>query len=109
LTKRILITGAGSGFGKAAALGMAKNGHDIIAAAQISPQVMPLREEAKALGLNNLRVERLDLTDPTTSPRRSHGTSMCCGTMPVWAKPAQSGKSQSTSCARIMRSTFSSH
>jgi NAD(P)-dependent dehydrogenase (short-subunit alcohol dehydrogenase family) len=64
LTKRILITGAGSGFGKAAALGMAKNGHDIIAAAQISPQVMPLREEAKALGLNNLRVERLDLTDP---------------------------------------------
>jgi len=64
LTKRILITGAGSGFGKAAALGMAKNGHDIIAAAQISPQVMPLRDEAKALGLNNLRVERLDLTDP---------------------------------------------
>jgi NAD(P)-dependent dehydrogenase (short-subunit alcohol dehydrogenase family) len=64
LTKRILITGAGSGFGMAAALGMAKNGHDIIAAAQISPQVMPLRDEAKALGLNNLRVERLDLTDP---------------------------------------------
>jgi NAD(P)-dependent dehydrogenase (short-subunit alcohol dehydrogenase family) len=64
LTKRILITGAGSGFGKAAALGMAKNGHDIIAAAQISPQVMPLRDEANALGLNNLRVERLDLTDP---------------------------------------------
>ena len=64
MTKRILITGAGSGFGKAAALGMAKNGHDIIAAAQISPQVMPLRDEAKALGLNNLRVERLDLTDP---------------------------------------------
>ena len=64
MTKRILITGAGSGFGKAAALGMAKNGHDIIAAAQISPQVMPLRDEANALGLNNLRVERLDLTDP---------------------------------------------
>ena len=27
-------------------------------------QVTPLREEAKALGLDNLRVERLDLTDP---------------------------------------------
>lgn len=64
MTKRILITGAGSGFGKAAALGMAKKGHEIIAAAQISPQVMPLRDEANALGLNNLRVERLDLTDP---------------------------------------------
>ena len=63
MTKRILITGAGSGFGKAAALGMAKKGHEIIAAAQISPQVMPLRDEANALGLNNLRVERLDLTD----------------------------------------------
>src|SRR6516162_7518149 len=43
---------------------MAKKGHEIIAAAQISPQVMPLRDEANALGLNNLRVERLDLTDP---------------------------------------------
>ena len=31
MTKRILITGAGSGFGKAAAIGMAKNGHAIIA------------------------------------------------------------------------------
>ena len=32
--KTILITGAGSGFGKGAAIGMAKNGHDIIAALQ---------------------------------------------------------------------------
>lgn len=62
--KTILITGAGSGFGKAAAIGMAKNGHNVIATVQVSPQVTPLREEAKALGLDNLRVERLDLTDP---------------------------------------------
>ena len=61
--KTILVTGAGSGFGKAAAIGMAKNGHDVIATVQVSPQVMPLREEAQALGLPNLRVERLDLTD----------------------------------------------
>lgn len=61
--KTILITGAGSGFGKAAAIGMARNGHDVIATVQVSPQVMPLREEANALGLPNLRVERLDLTD----------------------------------------------
>ncbi|MDQ0063747.1 SDR family oxidoreductase [Paenibacillus harenae] len=63
-TKTILITGAGSGFGKGAAIGMAKNGHNIIATVHVSSQVTPLREEAEALGLTNLRVERLDLTDP---------------------------------------------
>lgn len=61
--KTILITGAGSGFGEGAAIGMAKNGHNIIATTQIAPQVTPLREKAKAMGLNNLRVEKLDLTD----------------------------------------------
>lgn len=64
MTKTILITGAGSGFGKAAAIGMARNGHTIIATTQVSSQVTPLREEAAALGLKNFRVERLDLTDP---------------------------------------------
>jgi NAD(P)-dependent dehydrogenase (short-subunit alcohol dehydrogenase family) len=64
MPKTILITGAGSGFGEAAAIGMAKNGHNVIATVQVSPQVTPLREKAKKLGLANLRVERLDLTDP---------------------------------------------
>ncbi len=63
MTKRILVTGAGSGFGRAAAIGMAKNGHSIIATTQVSSQVTPLREEAEALKLKNFRVERLDLTD----------------------------------------------
>jgi NAD(P)-dependent dehydrogenase (short-subunit alcohol dehydrogenase family) len=64
MSKTILITGAGSGFGKAAGLGMAKNGHKIIATTQVSSQVTPLREQAAALGLTDFRVERLDLTDP---------------------------------------------
>jgi NAD(P)-dependent dehydrogenase (short-subunit alcohol dehydrogenase family) len=64
MTKTILITGAGSGFGKGSAFGIAKNGHDVIATVQVSSQVTPLREQAKALGLGNLHVERLDLTDP---------------------------------------------
>ncbi|MGK6310194.1 SDR family oxidoreductase [Variovorax sp. DT-64] len=64
MAKTILITGAGSGFGEAGAIGLAKNGHDVIATVQVSPQVTPLREKAMALGLSNLRVERLDLTDP---------------------------------------------
>jgi NAD(P)-dependent dehydrogenase (short-subunit alcohol dehydrogenase family) len=61
--KTILITGAGSGFGEAAAIGLAKKGHKVIATVQVSPQVMPLRKKAKDLGLDTLRVERLDLTD----------------------------------------------
>ncbi|MEJ0087248.1 MAG: SDR family oxidoreductase [Pseudomonadota bacterium] len=63
MSKTILITGAGSGFGKGAAIGMAKNGHKIIATTQVSSQVTPLREEVARLGLRNFRVERLDLTD----------------------------------------------
>ena len=63
MKKTILITGAGSGFGEAAAIGLAKAGHNVIATAQISPQVTPLREKAKKLGLANLRVEKLDLFD----------------------------------------------
>lgn len=62
-TKTILITGAGSGFGEGAAVGMARNGHHVIATTHVSSQVMPLRQKAKELGLANLRVERLDLTD----------------------------------------------
>jgi len=63
-TKTILITGAGTGFGKGAAIGMAKNGHNIIATVHVSSQVTPLREEVAALGLSDkVRVERLDLTD----------------------------------------------
>jgi NAD(P)-dependent dehydrogenase (short-subunit alcohol dehydrogenase family) len=64
MAKTILITGAGSGFGEAAAIGMANNGHNIIATAHVASQVTPLREKAKSLGLKNFRVERLDLTDP---------------------------------------------
>ena len=61
--KTILITGAGSGFGEAAAIGLARNGHNVIATVQCSPQVTPLREKSKTLGLANLRVEKLDLLD----------------------------------------------
>jgi NAD(P)-dependent dehydrogenase (short-subunit alcohol dehydrogenase family) len=59
--KRILVTGAGSGFGEGAAFGMAKAGHEVIAGAHIWPQVSALREKAEQLNLKNLRVEKLDI------------------------------------------------
>ena len=64
MSKTILITGAGSGFGEGAAIGLAKNGHNVIAGVKISPQVTALRKKAEQLGLKNLRVEKLDLLDP---------------------------------------------
>jgi short-subunit dehydrogenase len=62
--KRILISGGSSGFGELAAFGLAKAGHDVIIGAQIWPQVTQLRQKAKALGLTQLRVEKLDILDP---------------------------------------------
>ena len=61
--KRILISGGGSGFGELAAIGLAQAGHDIIVGAQIWPQVTQLRLKIEAIGLKNLRVEKLDILD----------------------------------------------
>jgi NAD(P)-dependent dehydrogenase (short-subunit alcohol dehydrogenase family) len=61
--KTILITGAGSGFGEAAAIGLAQLGHQVIATAQFSPHVTALRRKAAELKLPNLRAEKLDLFD----------------------------------------------
>jgi len=62
-TKTILITGAGSGFGEGAAIGLAQKGHNVIATVQVLPQLNALREKAQELGLSNLRVEKLDILD----------------------------------------------
>ena len=60
--KTIFITGAGHGFGKGVALGLAKAGHKVIAAVQIWPQVWDLRCEAREQALE-LEVIKLDLRD----------------------------------------------
>src|ERR1700678_3868948 len=67
--KTILITGAGSGLGEGTAIGLAKQGHTVIAAAQSWPQETALRNKAESLGLSSLRVEKLDLLEPHDTAR----------------------------------------
>ncbi|QDI90385.1 SDR family oxidoreductase [Salicibibacter halophilus] len=62
MSKTIFITGAGSGLGKGAAIGLAKKGHRVIASVEIISQVTSLREAAADAGVE-LEVIKLDITD----------------------------------------------
>ena len=62
MTKNILITGAATGFGKGAALELARRGHKVIAGVQIAPQKTELIAEAERKGVS-LEVIELDITD----------------------------------------------
>lgn len=58
----ILITGAGSGLGRGAALGLARSGHHVMATYEVWPQVRDLRSEAQRQGVG-LAAIKLDVTD----------------------------------------------
>jgi len=60
--KRILITGAGSGFGKNVALRLASLGHTVIATVEHPSQVISLREASERQGLS-MRVEKVNILD----------------------------------------------
>ena len=59
MSKTVMITGAGSGFGKGAAIALAARGHKVIATTETAAQAEALRKEAPAL-----RVEKVDITSP---------------------------------------------
>ena len=64
MSRAILITGAGSGFGEGSAIGLAKLGHRVIATAETWPQVTALRNKTASMNLPALTVTKLDLLDP---------------------------------------------
>ncbi len=58
--KTVLITGAGSGFGKATSIALAARGHKVIATTETQAQADALRAEAP-----QLEVVKLDITSPS--------------------------------------------
>lgn len=61
--KRVLVTAAAQGMGRAAAFAMAREGADVVATDIREDLLATLRDEAAAAG-HPLRVQRLDVTDP---------------------------------------------
>jgi NAD(P)-dependent dehydrogenase (short-subunit alcohol dehydrogenase family) len=62
VAKTVMITGAGSGFGKGASLALAARGHQVIATTETEEQAKALRAEAP-----ELTVEKLDITSADVS------------------------------------------
>jgi len=62
-TETILITGAGTGFGKLFAFELAKMGKDVIATTETSSQVSALENEVVDKDFN-MKIEKVDVTDP---------------------------------------------
>ena len=61
--EKILVTGAGTGFGKGIAFRLAEQGKSVIAGVEILSQVSALEKEVKARDFN-MQVEKLDVTNP---------------------------------------------
>lgn len=64
MAKTIMITGAGSGFGKQAAFALAKRGHHVIATTYDQLQAETLARDAASAGVT-LKVMKLDITSET--------------------------------------------
>lgn len=60
-TEKILVTGAGTGFGKGIVFSLAERGKSVIAGVEVMSQVSALEQEAKDRGIE-MRIEKLDVT-----------------------------------------------
>lgn len=60
--RKVLITGAGTGFGHEVAMRLADKGFDVVAAVEIYAQVHTLKRQAAERGVS-LQVEKLDVTN----------------------------------------------
>lgn len=68
---KVLVTGAGTGFGNEIALRLAAQGFDVIAGVEIIAQVQAVKEQAKSRGVA-LRVEKLDVTNEDDRQKAWH-------------------------------------
>lgn len=62
-TSTILITGAGSGFGRGAALELARRGHRVIGGTLTGEEAAALTEAAAVEGIDGVEARKLDITD----------------------------------------------
>jgi len=60
--RKVLITGAGTGFGHEVAMRLAEKGFDVVATVEIYAQVQTLKRQAAERGVH-LQVEKLDVTN----------------------------------------------
>src|SRR6476646_9951645 len=61
MTKTVMITGAGSGFGKGASLALAARGHTVIATTETDAQAEALRAEAPQLTVHKVDITTADV------------------------------------------------
>lgn len=62
MTETVLITGAGTGFGKNIAFALAEKGNPVIATVEVMSQVSAMEQEAKERGVT-MQIEKLDVTN----------------------------------------------